>query len=245
MRGVKGCFAGALEGVRNLLEVEIRPQIIMSVTRCNKDQVARLVRLAEALGAGSVKLNIVQPTARGEEMHASGETLSIKELVDLGHWVENALPSLTRLRVHYDHPAAFRPLGKMFGHNGDGCGVCGIQGILGVLADGSYALCGIGRTVPDLVFGHAAKDRLEDVWNNTPVLLEIREGLPNRLGGVCRRCVMKHRCLGSCMAQNYYRTGSLWAPFWYCERAEQAGLFPKSRLGVGNASLRKALTSGP
>ena len=32
--------------------------------------------------------------------------------------------------------------------------------------------------MPDLVFGHAVRDRLEDVWNGNPVLQELREGLP-------------------------------------------------------------------
>jgi hypothetical protein len=43
---------------------------------------------------------------------------------------------------------------------------------------------------------------------------------------------MKHICLGSCIAQNYYRTNSLWTPFWFCEQAEEAGLFPDSRIDL-------------
>jgi hypothetical protein len=43
---------------------------------------------------------------------------------------------------------------------------------------------------------------------------------------------MKQRCKGSCVAQNYYSKGSLWAPYWFCEQAEEAGLFPTSRLGT-------------
>ena len=120
--------------------------------------------------------------------------------------------------------------GKMFGENGDGCGVCGILGILGVLANGSYALCGIGETVPDFVFGHSGTDRLEEVWNNTRVLQEFREGLPQRLEGTCGDCLMKGVCLGSCVAQNYYRTKNFWAPNWYCEQAYDLGLFPESRI---------------
>jgi radical SAM protein with 4Fe4S-binding SPASM domain len=118
----------------------------------------------------------------------------------------------------------------MFGNGGDGCQTCGIMGIMGVLADGSYALCGIGATVPEMIFGHAATDKLEDVWRNHPILTEIREGLPNRLTGICTRCFLKYFCLGSCLAQNYYRRKDLWAPFWYCEEAYEKGLFPKSRL---------------
>jgi hypothetical protein len=38
--------------------------------------------------------------------------------------------------------------------------------------------------------------------------------------------------MGACIAQNYYRNGSLWASNWFCEQAEKAGLFPASRQGT-------------
>jgi len=230
VRGVKGCFEAALEGARNLVQAGFKPQIIMTIMRRNRDQVEDMVRLAEDIGAGSLKFNILQPTARGETMHESGETLSIEELVNLGQWVENTLSASTALRLYYDQPLAFRPLGKMFADSGDGCGVCGILGILGVLADGSYSLCGIGQTVPDLIFGHVSANRLDDIWNTAPILQELREGLPQRLEGVCAECLMKGICLGSCIAQNYYSAKNIWAPFWYCEQAYTQGLFPKTRM---------------
>jgi SynChlorMet cassette radical SAM/SPASM protein ScmF len=230
VRGVGGCFEDALVGIRHLADKGLMPQIIMSIMRQNKDQMESIVRLAERSGAGSVKFNIIQPTARGERMHFSGETLDIEELVDLGKWVENTLSAATDLNLYYDHPMAFRPLGKMFGQNGDGCGACGILGILGVLANGSYALCGIGETVSDFVFGHTTKDRLEDIWKKTPALLELRKGLPQRFEGICGDCLMKKICLGSCVAQNYYRNKRLWAPYWYCEEAHNRGLFPETRI---------------
>jgi SynChlorMet cassette radical SAM/SPASM protein ScmF len=201
----------------------------MTVMRRNQDQIEGMVRLAESLGAGSVKFNILQPTGRGEHMHQAGEVLSVEELLELGHRVENIVSRSTSLRLIFHYPAAFRPLGKIFGDNGSGCGVCGILGILGVLANGSYALCGIGETVPELVFGHAARDDLKDVWEDNPVLEELRQGLPRRLEGVCGECVLKGRCLGSCLAQNYYLSHSLWAPFWFCDGARQRGLFPETR----------------
>jgi SynChlorMet cassette radical SAM/SPASM protein ScmF len=230
VRGVTGCFKKALEGIRNLVGAGLRPQVIMSIMRQNKDQIERILRLAEGLGAASVKFNIVQPTARGKNMHELGKTLSIEEVVELGHWVESSLSVSTPLQLFYSYPMAFRSLGRMFGTKGDGCGVCGILGILGVLADGSYALCGIGETVPDLVFGHAATDSLEDIWNKTSVLNELREALPQRLEGICGDCLMKGTCLGSCIAQNYYRDKNLWAPFWFCQEARSLGLFPESRV---------------
>jgi SynChlorMet cassette radical SAM/SPASM protein ScmF len=229
VRGVKGSFEDSLEGIRNLVRAGLKPQIIMTLMRRNRDQLEGVVRLAESLGAASVKFNPVQPMARGERMHESGEALSIEELISIGQWVETALCDTTTLRLCYQHPTAFRPLGRMLGHNGGDHSSCGILGILGVLSDGSYSLCGIGETVPDLVFGHAARQPLADIWNGSQVLHELREGMPHKLEGICGQCLMRTICMGSCVAQNYYRSRNLWSSFWYCEHAGQKGLFPQTR----------------
>ncbi len=236
MRGVKGCFEAALEGTSNLVKAGFKPQLIMSVARRNKDEMESLVRLGESLGASSVKFNLVQPVARGERMHKDGDTLSVEELLELGRWVEDDLSARTTLRVYFDQPLAFRPLGKMFGENGNGCSRCRVVNIIGVLANGFYAMCGIGEVVPGLVYGNAASDSLLDVWTKNPVLLELREGLPGKLEGICSQCAFKHRCRGNCVAQNYYRSGSLWSCHWFCDRASEKGLFPESRLISRKAS---------
>ena len=230
VRGVPGSFEGACRAVRNLVAGGIRPQIIFSVMRGNVDQAEAVVRLAEGLGAASVKFNVIQPTARGEKLHEAEGTLSVAELIALGHRVDCELAPTTRLRLAFDYPAAFRPLSRMA--SGDSCAVCSIFQILGVIPSGRYALCGIGEQVPDLVFGVVGEDALEAVWKDSPTLNAIRAGLPGNLTGICARCLMKARCLGTCIAQNYYRTGSLWAPFWFCEQAEADGLFPESRVGL-------------
>jgi SynChlorMet cassette radical SAM/SPASM protein ScmF len=228
VRGVPGCFEKACQGVRNLAAADTAPQVIMSIMRCNADQVEALVRMAEELGASSVKFNIVQPTARGEQLHKTDENLGIEELVKLGRHVEVDLAPGTQIQLFFDYPLAFRPLSRLA--SGDGCDTCGILSILGVIPTGQYALCGIGEHVPELIFGTVGEDRLEAIWQENKILRDLREGMPARLTGVCARCLMRHLCLGSCIAQNYYKEGSLWAPFWFCEQAAEAGLFPESRL---------------
>jgi SynChlorMet cassette radical SAM/SPASM protein ScmF len=228
VRGVPGSFDRALAGMRNLAAAGIRPQVIFSIMRHNAGQIEAVVRLAEETGAGSVKFNVVQPAERGKALHESEQTLGVAELIALGRRVENDLARRTHLRLIFHSPPAFRSLRALSA--GDGCAVCGIKGILGVLPGGEYALCGIGENVPELVFGHPKADRLADVWGDHPVLNDIRNGLPDRLEGVCGRCLMKRRCLGSCPAQNFYRSRNLFAANWFCEAAEEHGLFPASRL---------------
>jgi SynChlorMet cassette radical SAM/SPASM protein ScmF len=227
VRGVPGSFEAACRAVRILSEAGLRPQIIFSVMRHNTHQAEGMPRLAEELGAASLKYNIIQPIARGEKLRDTQETLGVQELLQLGHKVEMELAPATPVKLFFDTPLAFRPLSRLF--HGEGIGACGILGILGVLATGHYALCGIGENVPELVFGQAGVDSLEQLWTQHPLLISLHEGLPGKLEGVCSRCLMKQRCLGSCIAQNYYRTGGLWSPFWFCEEAEEVGLFPASR----------------
>jgi SynChlorMet cassette radical SAM/SPASM protein ScmF len=232
VRGVSGSFEQALQGIRNLVDSGIRPQIVMSLMRINEGQVEAIIHLAESLGADSIKFNVIQPSGRAEQIKDSQNTLDVAELIALGRRVEMELAPSTDLKLFFDYPMAFRPLSRIAER--DGCGVCGILGILGVTSSGHYALCGIGERLPELVFGPVGEHKLEDVWNGHPFLKNLREGLPDRIEGICARCLMKYRCLGSCVAQNFYATRSFWAPFWFCERAETAGFFPPTRL-VKNA----------
>ena len=109
MRGVKGSFEAAVQGIRNLVKAGLPTQIIMSLVRRNKDQMEAIVRLAETLGAESVKFNVVQPTARGQQMHLQDEVIPIDELIALGDWVEKN--SVHRPRLGY-----FTAIRRLFGH---------------------------------------------------------------------------------------------------------------------------------
>jgi SynChlorMet cassette radical SAM/SPASM protein ScmF len=227
IRGVSGSFEKAKQAVRNLAAAGVRPQVIMTLMRNNFHQMAEVVYLVEKLGASSLKFNIVQPSARAENLFDNGKVLSVPEIIRLSEYVEKDLSSKTNLRLFFDVPFAFRSLADL--SSGKHAGVCRILNILGVLANGNYALCGIGFNVPKLVFGKVGIDPLEDVWQNNPILNELRAGLPQWLSGTCSRCLMKFACFGSCIAQNFYRTNSIWSSHWFCEQAEELGMFPKTR----------------
>ena len=227
MRGVAGCFEQSKEAVRHLVAAGIETEIIMSLTRRNADQIEDVVHMAEALGASSVKFNIIQPTARGEALIREGESLPVEELIRFVQYTEEVMAGRTDLDLYFDYPNAFRPMSRIARQ---GCSECEILNIVGVLSDGSYALCGIGHQIGELVFGTVGQDGLDTLWAETPVLKALRAGLPRRLEGVCSRCILRKSCRGRCIAQNYYSGRSLWAPFWFCHEAYQKGLFPESRL---------------
>jgi SynChlorMet cassette radical SAM/SPASM protein ScmF len=225
-RGVKGSFERAVQGIRYLVEAGFHPQVIMSLHAGNVDEIEALVRLAESLGAGSVKFNLIQPSGRGEVMTERGKVLGIEKLVELGRWVEGVLQKQTELSLHYSWPVVFHSL-KYLTHNGSDS--CGIFGILGLLAGGQYAMCGIGVQIAELTYGQIGQDALAEVWGRHPMLEKLRQSLPVKLEGVCAECLFQAQCLGSCVAENYHQSGRLTAAYWFCEQAEQAGIFPAER----------------
>jgi SynChlorMet cassette radical SAM/SPASM protein ScmF len=212
-----------------MVDAGVRPQIVMTLTKRNVHQIQTVIDLAEHEGAESVKINILLLIARGKNLHDQGDSLSLSELIEIGARIEHEIAPSTKMPVIFSHPHAFQPLNRMVDERYS-CGNCHIHQIMGVLHDGSYALCGIGFTVPELVFGKAGKNRLSDLWGYHPLLQKIREGIPNQLKSPCRECVMKHRCLGCCVAQNFVASHDLLAPYWYCEEAVKQGLFPETRL---------------
>ncbi len=237
IRGVADAFDRACAAVRHLAAAGLRPQVIMTLLDSNFGQAEEMVRLAGELGAASLKYNVLQPAGRGESMAPARTAPSVPQIIDLGRRIETELAGQTELAISFDHPLAFRPMSRIASDGG--CSICGILNILGLLHDGSWALCGVGAHIPELVFGKVGTDDLTVLWRNHPILDEIRSGLPDRLGGVCSRCVMRRLCLGACIAQNHYRAGDLFAPFWFCEEAERLGLFPESRLEAARRALLK------
>ncbi len=226
MRNVPGSFERAQQGILDLIDAGYRPQVIMSLFPGNVDEMETLVRWAEKIGCGSVKFNLLQPSGRGEQMKERGEWLNIEQLVQLGQWVEKDLQQSVSIPVSYSWPMAFHGISRLLRNRGE---ICNIEHILGILATGHLAMCGIGTQEKELVFGQLGQETVRDVWINNLALRKIRDTIKLPLDGVCSHCVHQKLCKGNCLAQNYYASKRLTAPFWFCQMAEESGLFPASR----------------
>lgn len=229
LRGKPGAFEIATQAARMFAKAGIKPQIVFSLVKENAGQMSELIQLAESLGAWSVRFFLIHSSAPSHPaMPGEASPLEVEELIALGRRVERDLASTTCLRLFYDQPPAFcglNPQGPTEVHRR-----CGVLNAISVLTSGAYALCGVGLLAPELIFGQVSADPLHKIWTEHPILLHLREGMPNRLTGVCERCMMKTTCMGNCVVQNYINTGSFWGPFWFCEAAERACLFPVHRL---------------
>jgi SynChlorMet cassette radical SAM/SPASM protein ScmF len=229
LSGKPGTYESATQAARIFAKAGLKPQIVFSLFKENAGQLQEMIELAEQLGAWSIRFFLVHPPAGGQLPDANDpQPLEVEELIALGRRVERDLAPNTRLRLFYDQPPAFRGLNPQGPTEVQRR--CGVLNAISVMPGGQYALCGVGSLAPELVFGQVGINSLEQIWNEHPLLLHLREGIPHRLAGVCERCVMKTTCMGNCIVQNYINSGSFWGPFWFCEAAERACLFPASRL---------------
>jgi len=227
-RGVLGSFEKTCNAVEYMVEVGFHPQVIMSVHSGNVDEIEPLVRLAEKMKAGSVKFNLVQPTGRGETMTKRNQVLDIKGLIEIGKWVEKDLQKRTSIPLIYSWPMAFFSLRRLLETTSSS--TCGILNILGILATGQLAMCGIGMDVPELVYGKLGVDKVANVWYDNQILKTLRKEFPAKLEGVCNYCFFKDQCRGCCVAENYYQSHSVTAPYWFCQQAFDSGLMNVNRL---------------
>jgi SynChlorMet cassette radical SAM/SPASM protein ScmF len=235
-RGVPGAFDAALRGLDFLAKAGYtNTQVIMSVHRGNRDQVEDVVRMAAAHDAGSVKLNPVTNTGRGAAMHAQGESLDFAERMAFSRYIYNELqPRLWKedssIGLVLNTPLALTPIGEMM-RRGGRTGDCGVLGILGFLGSGEIALCGIGRTIPELVYGRLGEDSIREIWLHHPGILELRRALADveSYPGICGECILAKRCRTGCVAQNFVDGRKLVWPDALCVEAERRGAFPATR----------------
>lgn len=226
IRGVKGSFHRTLKGMRLLSDYGLNFQIIMTLQRKNSKEIPGLIRLSEKIGAGSLKINPLQPCGRAIDTFKHGDNLDLDELLDLYRLVEEEWSKPDSLEIFFDLPLAFRSIEEIKRKEIDECRVLNI---LGILANGDFSICGIGQTIDELRMGNIHEVSICEVWEDNPVLKELRQSLPGELKGICHHCIFKFQCLGACRANAYAMTGDLYAPYFLCQDFYESGLFPMSR----------------
>jgi SynChlorMet cassette radical SAM/SPASM protein ScmF len=225
-RGVRGSFEKACQGIRHLVNVGYRPQIIMSLHAENINEIEAIIQLAEGLGAASVKFNLIQPSGRGKLMTERGQVSSLMKLIQIGQWIENDLRKRTSISLVYSWPMAFFNIHSLLTFQGYSCS---IFNVLGILPSGNLAMCGIGMQIPELSYGQIGQERIATIWTTHPMLVALRKRIPYELEGICGECVLRDRCLGLCVAENYLVHNRLTAPGWFCQEAFIQGRFPENR----------------
>lgn len=228
MRLVPGCFEETMRGLSILKKHNVPVEIIMSVCAENVDDLPNVARIAATMPRGRVKINPVLASGRGKKIKQKGLQMDPSQLYAWIQKLENERDKYAAPLIISAEPA-FRSLRdiQLGLASGDRCG---FLGLLGILANGNISFCGMGYKAHEYVFGNVANTHLSAIWNQHPVLDEIRHKIPDQLEGICSNCVLKKTCQGACRASAYETYGSITAPSPGCQGLYEAGAFPASRM---------------
>lgn len=222
LRGVKGSFAGALNGIKLLTSAGCKVQIITCIHERNIGELEKIVQLCAELKVENMKLNPVVSLGR-----ARTNSLGFANPTGLLSLVASseALSKKYGIEIDPDVPWAYYPLSRL-----SGLGVCHFLNLLTVLPSGQLSLCAYGQSREDLIVSRKDDERLAEVWTNNGLLEKAREAITEDLRGVCASCIFKTVCRGGCRIPAIETYGSVSEAHPYCQALYDAGLFPASRL---------------
>ncbi len=219
-RGESGAWEKTVDFGSKLVNLGISNQIIMSVSDMNHEPILKMVNLIQKLGMNSLKINFITPSGRGQSNNFYSKN-SIQETIDFFNWIDKETPKWVLPSI----PAALMPVNRLIN-----LGYCPVNNLMGVLPDGTFSLCGVAFSRKEFAWGKFPETTVKEAWQNSPVYKQIRTNVPQNLEGICHRCMHRDSCIGRCVVNNLETGGSITSPDILCQRAYEAGIFPKTRL---------------
>ncbi len=219
-RGQTGAWKKTVAFAEKLVDYKINNQVIMCVSDTQRKPIKDMINLIQSIGAYTLKINFITPSGRGK-YNSFFDNTSIEETLDFFAWIDKETPAWVLPSV----PAALLPVNRL-----KSLGYCAVRNLMGVLPDGTFSLCGIAFSRKEMAWGKFPETSVQEAWENSPVYKMIRASVPDNLEGICRKCIHRDTCIGSCVVNNMETGGTITSPDILCQRAYDAGLFPKTRL---------------
>ena len=217
-RGVNGAFEQTIKGLKNCLKQDICTCVAVTGTKDNLAEIPAVLEMAESMGIDRFTLFNFIPVGRGKEMVAGDPSPQEREQLlcylnkQLSEHHKIAIlsttPQLARVALEAHSPPQedlMMPLAHMEATKiskrakalADFIGGCGAGRLYCAISpEGNVQPC----VFMPLVVGNLKKEKLSDIWLNSPVFedLRVRENLKGR----CSKCEYKFVC-GGCRARAF------------------------------------------
>ncbi|MFW6011185.1 MAG: heme b synthase [Desulfosalsimonas sp.] len=209
-RGVPGAFDAAISGIETAKKAGIEFQVNTTITRLNKDEIPKILALAESLGAAALHIFLLVPTGRGK--YIIDQSITAQQYEDTLNWFydqkkKTSLQLKATCAPHYYRilRQRARQEGKKVTFQTHGLDAV-TRGCLGgtsfcfVSHRGIVQPCGF----LDLNCGDVTRNSFADIWRDSEIFESLRDF--DRLKGKCGLCEYKRVC-GGCRARAYEATG--------------------------------------
>jgi heme b synthase len=218
-RKVPGAFAKSLAGVDNLRSAGVSVQINTTLTRRNRNRLAKLVELAEEIGADAFHVFLLVPTGRardmaGEEMDRDEYEETLTEFYHLARASRletkaTCAPQYYRILRQQAKTEGIEVTENTFGLNARTRGCLGGISFVFVSHKGDLQPCGYF----DMRAGSVREADFGEIWKNSALFTDLRNF--SLLEGKCSKCNYLRFC-GGCRARAFELTGRYTAEEPYC-----------------------------
>jgi len=210
-RGLKNAFNDSIRGIKIARKAGIDFQINTTITKTNLDEIPRILKLAEELGAVAHHIFLLVPTGRGK--YIADSEINAKEYEQTLNWFYDQRDKTSLQLKATCAPHYYRILRQRARQDGKTVNfeTHGLDAVTrGCLAGTGFCFIShVGRVQTcgflDVNCGDITKQTFNDVWENSSVFNELRDF--NNLEGKCGICEFKGVC-GGCRARAYEATGN-------------------------------------
>jgi len=209
-RGVPGAFKGALDGIDQAKAAGIEFQINTTITKANLDQIPKIFKLAEDLGAVAHHIFLLVPTGRGK--YIVDQAIDAKEYEETLNWFYDQRENTSLQLKATCAPHYYRILRQRAKQEGKSVTfqTHGLDAVTrGCLAGTGFCFISHHGIVQPCGFlhlpcGDVTKASFVDIWKNSKEFATLRD--VNQLKGKCGICQFRKVC-GGCRARAFEATG--------------------------------------
>ena len=214
LRGSEKAFYDAIDAIKKLVEAGVRTRISFTIHSENIHQLADMINFSQDLGVeqlttsslvgiGNAKENRMQSVEFKEEFEVLYD--SVKD--------DREKQMMTKSTLLAETIQAIRA-GIKFSYCGTGLSTCCID------ANGDVYPC-INMVRDDYRSGNAAKESIEQFWENSTVLSKLRMLNVNSMNFQCAQCIFRHFCGGYCRGETLESGAELTSPYVRCKAWKQ------------------------
>jgi len=231
-RGLKGAFKKAVKTISLLSKHGVTVGVVATITKSNMDlsTMKKLTEIVIKAGAKTIEWNICTPTGRAKKDLIEEIPSDIQEYLaicrNIGK-IYDAFPG----KVVSPLPAIFIAKYLSPRHIRITRGSCKFKNIVSILPNGDVALCGMGKTHPETVYGNIFQEGFKEIWEKgLGFLSRIRNLSPENTMGICSKCVWNSICGNMCPSLAYDVFGTIFQSHPMCQELYSSGLFPEKYL---------------
>lgn len=209
-RGVPGAYDGALAGIEQAKAAGIDFQINTTITKANLDQIPKILKLAEDLGAVAHHIFLLVPTGRGK--YIVDQAIDAKEYEETLNWFYDQRDKTSLQLKATCAPHYYRILRQRAKAEGKSVTfqTHGLDAVTrGCLAGTGFCFISHRGIVQPCGFlhlecGDVTQTSFVDIWKNSEIFATLRD--VNQLKEKCGICEYRKVC-GGCRARAYEATG--------------------------------------